>query len=92
MLPVSGHPPALEFLTPIADAKLPVWAFGGQNDTTNPYADTVEAIDTIDSAGGCAWLTTYNNTSHDDALWSSPYLESGLWAWLFAQSNSSAPR
>jgi len=92
VLPVSGHPPALEFLTPIADAKLPVWAFGGQNDTTNPYADTVEAIDTIDSAGGCAWLTTYNNTSHDDALWSSPYLESGLWAWLFAQSNSSAPR
>jgi len=92
VLPVSGHPPALEFLTPIVDAKLPVWAFGGQNDTTNPYPDTVEAIDTIDSAGGCAWLTTYNNTSHDDALWSSPYLEPDLWTWLFAQSNSSAPR
>lgn len=92
VLPVSGHPPALEFLTPISDAKLPVWAFGGQNDTTNPYADTVEAIDTIDTAGGCAWLTTYNNTAHDDALWSSPYLEPDLWTWLFAQTNSSAPR
>lgn len=91
-LPVSGHPPALEFLTPIAQAKLPVWAFGAQNDNTNPYADTVEAIDTIAAAGGCAWLTTYNGAGHDDALWSSPYLEPGLWSWLFAQSNSSAPR
>lgn len=92
VLPVSGHPPALEFLTPIADAKLPVWAFGGENDSTNPYADTVEAIDTIDSSEGCAWLTTYTGTGHDDALWSSPYLEPELWSWLFAQSNSSAPR
>lgn len=92
VLPVSGHPPALEFLTPIADAKLPVWAFGGEKDSTNPYADTVEAIDSIDAAGGCAWLTTYIGTAHDDALWSSPYLEPELWSWLFAQSNSSAPR
>lgn len=92
VLPVSGHPPALEFLTPIADAKLPVWAFGGENDSTNPYADTVEAIDSIDASEGCAWLTTYTGTGHDDALWSSPYLEPELWSWLFAQSNSSAPR
>ncbi|HEY6724894.1 MAG TPA: dienelactone hydrolase family protein [Polyangiaceae bacterium] len=92
VLPVSGHPPALEFLTPIAQAKLPVWAFGGENDSTNPYADTVEAIDTIASADGCSWLTTYTATGHDDALWSSPYLEPELWSWLFAQSNSSAPR
>jgi predicted peptidase len=92
VLPVSGHPPALEFLTAITDAKLPVWAFGAENDTTNPYPDTVEAIDTIDTGGGCAWLTTYNGTGHDDALWSSPYLEPGLWSWLFSQSNSSAPR
>lgn len=92
VLPVSGHPPALQFLAPIAAAKLPVWAFGGQNDSTNPYADTVEAIDNIANAGGCAWLTTYTATGHDDALWSSPYLEPELWSWLFAQSNSSAPR
>src|SRR5690606_20199492 len=91
-LPVSGHPPALEFLTPIAQAKLPVWAFGAQNDNTNPYADTVEAIDTIAAAGGRAWPTPYNGAGHDDALWSSPYLEPGLWSWLFAQSTSSAPR
>jgi predicted esterase len=91
VFPVSGHMPRLDLLSTIVDAKLPVWAFGAVNDNTNPYADTVEAIDTIDSAGGCAWLTTYNNTGHDDALWSSPYLESGLWPWLFAQTNSSAP-
>ncbi len=90
-LPVSGHPPALEFLKPITEAKLPVWAFGGANDTTNPYPDTVEAVATLNSGAGCAWLTTYNNTGHDDALWSSPYLEPGLWPWLFAQVNPSAP-
>src|SRR5690606_28770242 len=79
VLPVSGHPPAQEFLAPIADAKLPVWAFGAENDYTNPYTDTVAAIDSIDAAGGCAWLTTYSGAGHDDALWSSPYLEPGLW-------------
>lgn len=92
VLPVSGHPPADQFLAPIAEAKLPVWAFGAQNDSTNPYSDTVSAVDTISSSSGCAWLTTYTGAGHDDALWSSPYLEPGIWPWLFAQSNSSAPR
>jgi predicted peptidase len=90
-LPVSGHTPALSQLATIAEAKLPVWAFGAQNDYTNPYTDTVNAIGALNDADGCAWLTTYNNTEHDDALWSSPYLEPGLWPWLFAQSNSAAP-
>lgn len=91
-LPVSGHTPAASHLAVIAEAKLPVWAFGAANDRTNPYTDTVAAINTLKDAGGCAWLTTYNNTAHDDALWSSPYLEPGLWPWLFAQTNSSAPQ
>jgi predicted peptidase len=87
VLPVSGHTPNLEQLLAIAEAKLPVWAFGAQNDSTNPYTDTVNAIAALSDAGGCAWLTTYQNAGHDDALWSSPYLEPGLWPWLFAQSN-----
>ncbi len=91
-LPVSGHTPAPQFLTPITEAKLPVWAFGGNNDFTNPYTDTVDAISAINTAGGCAWLTTYTGTGHDDGLWSSPYLEPEIWPWLFAQTNSSAPR
>lgn len=41
-------------------------------------------------AGGCAWLTTYN--AADDAQGNSPCLEPGSWSWLFAQTNSSAPR
>ena len=90
VLPVSGHTPSLSLLDSVIEAKLPVWAFGAQNDYTNPYTDTVAAIDTIDSAGGCAWLTTYTGAAHDDDLWSSPYLEPGLWPWLFGQSNSSA--
>lgn len=90
VLPVSGHTPSPQQLAQIADAKLPVWAFGAQNDTINPYTDTVAAIDALQGAAGCAWLTTYQNAGHDDALWSSPYLEPGLWPWLFAQSNSSA--
>lgn len=90
-LPVSGHTPAASHLAAIASAKLPVWAFGAADDYTNPYTDTVAAIDALQNAGGCGWLTTYNNTGHDDALWSSPYLEPGLWSWLFAQTNSAAP-
>lgn len=90
VLPVSGHTPNQEQLLTIAEAKLPVWAFGAQNDSTNPYTDTVAAIDALQAAGGCAWLTTYQNAGHDDALWSSPYLEPGLWPWLFTQTNPSS--
>jgi hypothetical protein len=79
----------LSLLSTISEAKLPVWAFGAENDYTNPYTDTVKAIETIASAGGCAWLTTFTGAGHDDALWSSPYLETGLWPWLFAQRNPS---
>lgn len=89
VLPVSGHTPNQQQLSTIAEAKLPVWAFGAQNDYTNPYTDTVSAINALQEAGGCAWLTTYQNAGHDDALWSSPYLEPQLWPWLFTQSNPS---
>lgn len=89
ILPVSGHTPNLSLLSSIIDAKLPVWAFGAENDYTNPYTDTVNAINRITEGGGCAWLTTYAGAGHDDALWSSPYLETGLWPWLFAQTNPS---
>lgn len=89
-LPVSGHTPNLEQLKSIANAKLPVWAFGGKNDFKNPYTDTLAAVEYINRNGGCAWLTTYSNAAHDDDLWSSPYLEPGLWPWLFAQRNPSA--
>jgi predicted peptidase len=89
VLPVSGHTPNQSLFSTLVDAKLPVWAFGAENDYTNPYTDTVNAINAISDAGGCAWLTTYTGAAHDDDLWSSPYLEPGLWPWLFAQTNSS---
>lgn len=91
ILPVSGHTPNLDQLKTVAQAKLPVWAFGAENDNVNPYSDTVAAIESLSQAGGCAWLTTYTNAGHDDDLWSSPYLEPGLWPWLFTQTNSNAP-
>lgn len=89
VFPVSGHTPNLSLLSTIIDAKLPVWAFGAENDYTNPYTDTVNAIKSISDGGGCAWLTTFTGAGHDDALWSSPYLEAGLWPWVFAQQNPS---
>jgi predicted peptidase len=89
VFPVSGHTPNISLLSTIIDAKLPVWAFGAENDYTNPYTDTVNAINAIDTGGGCAWLTTFTGAGHDDALWSSPYLETGLWPWVFAQQNQS---
>ncbi len=91
VLPVSGHTPRQDLLSAIVEAKLPMWAFGAENDYTNPYTDTLAAVELLQEQGGCAWLTTYQGVGHDDALWSSPYLEPGLWPWLFAQVNSSAP-
>lgn len=84
-VPVSGHTPSPLYFDAIANSKLPIWAFAGSNDFTNPVTDTRAAIAAINEANGCAWLTEYANTGHDDALWSSPYLESELWSWLFAQ-------
>ena len=106
-VPVSGHTPASRFFENIAKSKMPIWAFAGSNDFVNPVTDTRNAITQIADQNGCAWLTEYTNTGHDDVLWASPYQESELWSWLFAQqlpaktqeddtqnndsSNSSAP-
>jgi len=84
-VPVSGHPPSYADLDVLAASKVPVWAFRGDNDPTNPSADTMTAVEHLTDNGGCAWMTTYSNTGHDDALWANPYMDERLWAWLFAQ-------
>lgn len=84
-VPVSGHVPSLEDLDLLAASKVPVWAFTGENDTTNPRADTEQAVSHLEDAGGCAWITQVSGAGHDDVLWANPYLYEGLWPWLFAQ-------
>lgn len=85
-VPVSGHVPSEQALAKVAQAKVPVWAFTGSNDYTNNHQDTDRAIDYLQSNGGCAWRTEFASTEHDDVLWRNPYLDPGLWPWLFSQS------
>ncbi len=85
-LPVSGHTPNPDYFKAIADSKIPVWAFAGKSDFTNPITDTRAAAQSIADQGGCFYYTEYENAAHDDILWSGPYLEDSIWTWLFDQS------
>jgi len=82
---VSGHVPSLSDLDVLAASKVPVWAFTGADDNVNSDEDTDQAVAHLTSQGGCAWITKYANTGHVDVLWANPYLDAGLWPWLFAQ-------
>lgn len=84
-VPVSGHVPGEQYLDRLAQSKLPVWAFTADQDYTNSHFDTDKAIMHLQNNSGCAWQTEYTGAGHDDDLWRSPYLEPGLWPWLFEQ-------
>lgn len=84
-IPVTGHVPGEQYLDRLADSKLPVWAFTGSDDYVNSHQDTDRAIARLQENNGCAWQTEFNGTGHDDVLWRGPYLEPGLWPWLFNQ-------
>jgi len=82
-IPVSGHVPNTQDLARLVDSKVPVWAFTGDQDYTNNHQDTDKAIAYLQDNGGCAWQTEFSGTAHDDVLWRNPYLEPGLWRWVF---------
>ena len=84
-VPVSGHTPNRQSYLSLADSKLPVWAFTASQDNNNPQRDTDAATSAISTNGGCTWQTRYTGAGHDDVLWRNPYMETGLWPWLFAQ-------
>lgn len=64
-------------------AKLPVWAFHGQLDSTVPVQMSEAMIAAIRQAGGAPHLTIYPDARHDS--WTRAYATDALYIWMLAQ-------
>jgi predicted peptidase len=68
-------------------AKLPIWAFHGDQDTAVKPERSRAMISALKTAGGEPKYTEYKNTGHDS--WSATYRDPEFYAWLFAQKKAS---
>jgi predicted peptidase len=66
-----------------AMAKLPIWAFHGDQDTAVKPERSRSMIAAIKAAGGAPKYTEYEKTGHDS--WSRTYRDPEFYAWLFKQ-------
>lgn len=66
-----------------AMAKLPIWAFHGDQDTAVKPERSRAMIAAIKAAGGEPKYTEYEKTGHDS--WSATYRDPEFYGWLFAQ-------
>lgn len=64
-------------------AKLPVWTFHGQLDTTVPIFLTQNMVDAIRTAGGDPHFTIYPTVQHQ--AWTPAYGNDALYTWMLAQ-------
>jgi predicted peptidase len=64
-------------------ARVPVWAFHGDQDLNVPVSGSRNIINTMKFAGGKPKYTEYPNAGHD--IWKSVTSTPGLLDWLFAQ-------
>ena len=62
---------------------LPTWVFHGADDEVVLPEESEKMVEALKEAGGHAKLTVYPDVGHNS--WSRAYLESDLYAWLFAQ-------
>lgn len=67
-------------------AKIPVWAFHGDQDTAVKPQRSRDMIAALKAAGGSPKYTEYKDTGHDS--WSATYKDPELYKWLFAQKRS----
>ena len=73
----------------IAAAKLPFWAFHGDQDPIVPLAEslhTVQLIHQQNHTGHHARFTVLPNTQHNS--WTPAYANPELWTWLFSHTRS----
>ncbi len=64
-------------------AKLPIWAFHGQLDTTVPVFLSQTMVAAIRQSGGDPHLTIYPDAKHDS--WTQAYATDALYPWMLAQ-------
>ncbi len=68
---------------------LPIWVWHGADDTTVPFAKSVEMVDAIRSAGGeRVRFTRLEHVGHNS--WEAAYRSPDLWRWLGAQRRDEA--
>jgi predicted peptidase len=73
-----GNPKTAEKL-----AKVPIWAFHGDNDRAVPVERSRAMIKAIEKAGGKPKYTEYKGVGHDS--WTRTYRDAKMLAWMFEQ-------
>ena len=84
--PICG-PWAWYYVNP-AMAKLPLWAFHGEDDPVVAVEDSRRLAAAVKALGGEARLTTYPGVGHD--AWTAAYADEELLAWMLAQRRDGA--
>lgn len=92
LVPICGWG-STEGVVPLAQAKVPVWAFHGRNDETIPVRKTEEMIAALREAGGIARATIYHNSPAPAAYpelvghasWLQAYEDVELFRWMLAR-------
>jgi predicted peptidase len=81
LAPICG-PWTFYYVTPRM-ARLPLWAFHGEDDPVVSVEDSRRLVAAVEALGGEARLTTYPGVAHD--AWTSAYATDELFTWLLAQ-------
>ena len=66
---------------------VPTWVFHGADDSVVPPNESEGMVDALEAVGGNVKLTVYPGTGHNS--WTRAYSEPGLYAWMFAQRQTS---
>ncbi|NNE90483.1 MAG: prolyl oligopeptidase family serine peptidase [Verrucomicrobiales bacterium] len=67
-------------------AKIPIWIFHGEKDTTVPVSMSREMVEALKKAGGEPNYTEFPGVGHNS--WTPAYAKDELWEWLFAREKS----
>jgi predicted peptidase len=96
----SAHPEIIAAIVPIADAgnipittqfaKVPIWAFHGEQDQVVPVIRTMKLVDDIRKAGGSPRLTVLPGAGH--GILKQVCQNPSIWPWLFRQNLSQRGR
>lgn len=81
LAPICG-PWTFYYVTP-GMARLPLWAFHGEEDPVVSVDDSRRLVAAVEALGGDARLTTYPGVAHD--AWTHAYADDELFDWLLAQ-------
>jgi len=81
LVPICG-PWTFYYVTP-GMARLPLWAFHGEDDPVVSVEDSRRLVAAVQALGGDARLTSYPGVAHD--AWTNAYATDELFDWLLAQ-------